>query len=158
LNKIILNTEIFAPIQRCFDLATSIDLHKISTSDTKEEAIAGVTEGLIKLNETVTWRAKHFGVWQKLQSQITEYDRPNYFVDEMLKGTFESMKHKHVFKETEFGTLLIDEFEYSSPLGILGKLADVLFLKNYMTRFLEKRNKVIKEFAESDRWKEVLNS
>jgi hypothetical protein len=54
-----LTTFIAAPAERVFNLSRSINLHKISTSDTGEDAIAGTTTGLINLNETVTWRAKH---------------------------------------------------------------------------------------------------
>jgi len=77
MNKIILTTEIVAPISRCFELSTSIDLHKISATKSKEQAINGITEGMIKLNETVTWRAKNFGIWHKMKVQITEYSKPN---------------------------------------------------------------------------------
>lgn len=66
-----IETTIHAPVQRCFDLSRSIDLHQISTIETKERAIAGKTSGLIGLNETVTWQAKHFGITQKLTSKIT---------------------------------------------------------------------------------------
>ena len=51
---IYLTIEINAPIERCFDLSRSIDLHTLSTSHTNEKAIAGVTSGLIGLNEEVT--------------------------------------------------------------------------------------------------------
>jgi len=36
-------------------------------------------------------------------------------------------------------------------------IVDILFLKSYLKRFLEKRNEIIKQFAESDQWKELLN-
>jgi len=156
MSTIILYTKINAPIERCFNLSTSIDLHKISASNSKEQAIAGVTEGLIKLNETVTWRAKHFGIWHTMKVQITEYEKPNSFVDEMLTGSFKSMKHKHEFTSSAEGTLMTDTFEFSSPLGILGNLVDKLILVNYMTNFLIERNAVIREFAETDKWKKVL--
>ncbi len=139
-----------------FDLARSIDLHKISTEQTNEEAISGVTSGLIGMGESVTWRAKHFGVYQNLTSKTTEYDRPNYFVDEMEKGAFKRFRHEHIFQEQEAQILMIDVFDYESPLGILGKFADNLFLERYMKTLLQKRNKTIKEFAESERWREVL--
>ena len=42
-----------------------------------------------------------------------------------------------------------DIFEYKSPLGFLGKIADFLFLERYMRNFLIERNTMIKEFAES---------
>lgn len=140
-----------------FDLSRSIDLHKISTQHTNEEAIAGTTAGLIGLGEWVTWRAKHFGIYQKLTSKITLFDSPHSFTDEMVKGAFKSFKHQHFFKKIENDAVeLIDIFEYKSPLGILGKLADVFFLENYMRNLLDKRNQTIKEFAESEKWKQVL--
>ena len=52
--KIKLETEINAPQKIVFDLSRSIDLHKISTKETNEEAIAGVTSGLIGENQSVT--------------------------------------------------------------------------------------------------------
>ncbi|WPP50690.1 SRPBCC family protein [Catalinimonas niigatensis] len=145
------------PIEICFDLSRSIDLHKISTKQTGEEAIEGVTSGLISLNETVTWRAKHFGVWQKLITKITEYQRPIFFADEMVKGAFKAFRHEHHFEEIGEETLMIDYFEFQSPFGIVGKLVNRIVLIEYMTNMLEIRNQVIKEAAESDKWKELLN-
>ena len=155
--KIILQTKIQAPRERVFDLARSIDLHKASTSKTNEEAIEGRVSGLIGLNETVTWRAKHFGIYQKLKVQIVEYDRPKMFKDVMLKGTFKSMHHTHSFEEENDFTIMNDVFEFESPLGFLGKIAEVLFLKKYMKNFLAKKNQTLKEVAESNQWKTLLN-
>jgi ligand-binding SRPBCC domain-containing protein len=155
--RIELTTEIKASIEVVFDLSRSIDLHKISTEHTNETAIDGKTSGLIGDGEFVTWRAKHFGVYQKLTSKITEYDRPTFFVDEMVKGAFKSFRHEHHLQKKQDGTLMTDYFDYVSPLGWLGKLADRLFLKKYMTNLLLKRNKVVKSFAESGRYKEVID-
>ncbi|MEL4309106.1 SRPBCC family protein [Joostella sp. CR20] len=154
--RIELRTEINADKEIVFDLSRSIDLHKISTEHTNETAIAGKTSGLIGLKESVTWRAKHFGIYQKLTSIITEFDRPNYFVDEMVSGAFSEFKHEHHFTELNGGTLMTDYFDYKSPFGILGKLADSLFLKKYMIELLTERNRVVKEFAESDKWKQII--
>ena len=152
-----IETMVNAPIKVVFDLSRSIDLHQLSTEPSQEKAIAGVVSGMIDMNETVTWRAKHFGVFQTLTSKITAFDSPTYFVDEMAKGIFKRFKHEHIFREKNGRTLMIDRFDYTSPLWILGNLADFLFLKRYMTHFLLERNKVIKEVAESeDRWKEIL--
>ncbi|WP_179320277.1 SRPBCC family protein [Winogradskyella helgolandensis] len=154
--RIELQTEIKADRNIVFDLSRSIDLHKISTEHTNEEAIAGKTGGLIGMNESVTWRAKHFGIYQNLTSKITEYDRPKYFTDEMVKGAFKKFKHEHHFAELNGGTLMTDFFDYQSPFGIVGKIADKLFLKKYMTELLTERNRIVKQFAESERWKEVI--
>jgi ligand-binding SRPBCC domain-containing protein len=145
----ILRTQINAPVDRCFDLARSIDLHLDTMKHTGEIAIAGVTSGLIGLNETVTWKARHFGVVMTLKSKITECSHPEIFADEMVAGPFKMMKHRHVFEQKEDYTLMTDEFMYQSPLGILGKVADALFLKKYMQNLIEHRNQVIKQKAES---------
>lgn len=154
--KVELHTKIKAVRNVVFDLSRSIDLHKISTEHTKEQAIAGKTSGLIGISESVTWRAKHFGIYQNLTSVITEYDRPKYFTDEMLTGAFKEFKHEHHFAESNGETLMMDIFDYKSPFGILGKLADRLFLKKYITELLTKRNRIVKEFAESEKWKSLL--
>jgi ligand-binding SRPBCC domain-containing protein len=156
--RIELRNEIKADKKLVFDLSRSIDLHKISTQHTNEEAIAGKTSGLIGMNESVTWKAKHFGITQNLTSKITEFNSPEYFNDEMIKGAFQSFKHQHKFSDCKNGTLMIDVFDYKSPFGILGKLADRLFLKQYMTELLKTRNRMIKEYAESEKWKQVLKS
>ncbi|WP_448634626.1 SRPBCC family protein [Pedobacter panaciterrae] len=131
-----------------FDLARSIDLHQISTVHTNERAVAGKMSGLIELNESVTWEARHFGVVQRLSSKITEMKSPEYFVDEMVFGAFKSFRHEHIFEAKETGTLMTDVFNYISPLGVLGKLANVLFLNRYVTDLLVQRNKVLKEYSE----------
>lgn len=155
--KIELITEIKSTLEICFDLSRSIDLHKISTAQTNEEAIGGRTSGLINLNETVTWQATHFGIKQKLSSKITAFNRPNYFVDEQIKGIFKSIYHEHKFEQVEDIIIMKDIFEFHSPFGVLGKIFNKLILTNYMKDLLENRNLIIKEFAETGKWKEVLN-
>ena len=145
---ITLTTIINAPIGRCFDVARDIDVHVASTAHTGERAIAGRMHGLIGLGETVTWRAKHFGIWQNLTSKITVFDPPYYFVDEMVQGAFKSFRHEHYFTRDNKQTIMRDEFVFESPLGLIGKLANWLYLKRYMTALLIKRNLVIKEEAE----------
>ena len=155
--KIELITEINSTIKVCFDLSRSIDLHKISTAKTNEEAIAGRTTGLINLNETVTWQATHFGLRQKLTSKITALERPKYFTDEQTQGIFKSIIHEHKFEQIGNKVIMTDIFEFQSPLGILGKIINKLVLTNYLKKLLVDRNQIIKEFAETEKWKEVLN-
>lgn len=146
---ITLHTQIAADPETCCRLSRSVDLHVTSMEHTGETAVAGVTSGLVNLGDSITWRAKHLGIWQTLTVHITEMDPPHFFADEMLKGAFKKFRHEHHFKPHENGTLMTDIFDYVSPLGYMGKLADVLFLKKYMTRLLQKRNETIKAQAEN---------
>ena len=154
--RIEINTFVQAPPDRVFDLARSIDLHTVSTSSSGEKAVRGTTTGLLGLNEEVTWRARHFGVWQELTAKMTLLDRPRHFRDEMLKGAFQSMAHDHYFEPANGGTMMRDLFVFESPLGILGKFANFAFLKSYMKSFLIERNRILKETAESSEWRRYL--
>jgi ligand-binding SRPBCC domain-containing protein len=153
---ILLTTKINAPIKRCFDLSRSIDLHKLSTSKTNEKAVAGVTTGLIGLFESVTWRAKHFGIYQILETKITAFISPEYFESSMVRGAFKSIFHKHIFEESNGKTIMKDDFSFEAPFGFAGRLFSKLILFNYMKRLLEERNLLIKQVAESEQWKEFL--
>lgn len=153
MSRIYLETLIDADIQIVFDLARNIDLHQLSTSKTHEKAIAGCTSGMIEENETVTWRAKHLGVYQTLTTKIISMDKPNQFTDEMQKGAFKSMHHQHIFKTVDGKTLMTDIFDFESPLGIIGKVFNKLYLKNYLKKFLLERNQLIKTTAESTTFK-----
>jgi ligand-binding SRPBCC domain-containing protein len=144
-----LETLIRAPMELCFDLARSVDVHMASTNHTRERAIGGVTSGMMNLNDEVTWEAKHFYVRQRLTSRITAMERPFMFIDEMQRGAFKSWHHLHTFEPRDGGTLMLDEVDYQSPLGILGRIADKLFLEKYMTRLLRVRNAHIKRVAEA---------
>lgn len=152
-----LSTVIEAPIERCFDLSRSIELHLLGTEQTGEQAVGGVTTGLINLGEFVRWRARHFGVTQHLASRITAYDRPYYFQDTMIEGAFQSMQHDHFFRAlTPERTEMKDRFVFSTPLGMLGRVAERLVLRGYMDRLLAHRNTILKRVAESGEWKALL--
>lgn len=151
-----LTTFIAAPVQVVFDLCRHIAVHKESMAAYKEEAVAGTRFGLIEKDETVTWKARHLFKNRFLRVKITEMKKPEMFTDEQLKGDFKMMKHEHHFKPCDNGTIIIDLFHFESPYGVLGKWFNSLFLTNYMKRLLEQRNKTIRDFAESDRWKKLL--
>ena len=152
-----LTTFISAPQARVFDLSRSIDLHKKSLAHTKEEAIAGTITGLLELNDSVTWKAKHLGKVRFLKSKLVECKKPEMFTDEMQQGDFKRMKHQHHFKQVDNGTIMIDILEFESPYNSIGRFLNKVYLTSYLKKMLEKRNLFIKEYAESDKWKSVLN-
>jgi ligand-binding SRPBCC domain-containing protein len=155
--KIHLTSFIAAPIERVFDLSRSINLHQISTAPTNEKAIDGVMTGLINNGETVTWQAKHLFKTRQFTSKITEMKSPDFFIDEMIKGDFKNFHHEHHFKAAAHGTIMIDLLNFETPYGNFGKIVNTLFLKSYLENFLIKRNEVIKEYAETQKWKTILN-
>ena len=132
-------THVSASVQETFNRSRSIDLHVASMSDSREQAIAGVTAGLIGEGEEVTWRAWHFGVPIRMTSRITAMTEPEYFVDEQVRGPFRSFRHEHEFRSNGPGTLMIDRVKFTAPLGPLGAIAE-LVIGPYLRHLIEKRN------------------
>jgi len=150
MTTINLTTKIIASKKTVFDASRNIDVHQQSASKSNESAIAGITSGLINLNETVTWRGKHFGFYLTHKSRITAMNLYDYFVDEMEEGKFKTFKHEHFFEEKNGVTIMTDKLQYETPFGIFGKLFDTLFLKNHLIHFLLERNKILKEVSENN--------
>ena len=154
--RIELTTEIDAPIERCFDLARNIDVHMASTNQTGEEAIEGVTSGLIGAGETVTWRGRHFGFIVTHTSRITAFTFPSHFQDSMVRGMFQRFCHDHYFETKNGLTVVSDVMEFQAPFGFVGRVVEKMTLREHLRSLLEKRNYCIKRVAESDEWKKYL--
>ena len=144
-----LRTRIAAPVQACFELSLTVEAHTESMGDSGERAIAGVTSGVMGPGDSVTWRARHFGVPFSMTSRITEHEAPHRFVDEQVRGPFRSWRHEHVFEATPEGTLMTDVVDFESPLGPIGRLVNRLVLARYMGHLLEERNAWLKASLES---------
>ncbi len=152
-------TIIDAPIERCFDLSRSVEVHLLSNIHSGEQAIAagGVITGLVGLSQRVTWRARHFYIWQNLTSETTALEAPAFFRVTMIRGIFRSMQADHWFRTLPSGaTEMRDDFRIAAPLPLLGPLAEALFLRRYMLALLRERNAVIKRVAESDEWRKYI--
>lgn len=142
-------TEVAAPIGKLFDLSRSIDAHTGSMSRFREQAVAGVTRGMIGLDQEVTWRARHFGVTWTMTSRITEFDRPHRFVDQQVRGPFARFRHEHRFEAIEGGTIMVDVVTLTPPFGLLGEALQPLLMA-YVKYLIMRRNTFLKEAAEAD--------
>lgn len=142
-------TEICAPIECCFDLCRDLEAHTRTVAYTRERLVGDKKKGLAELGDVLVFEAVHFGVRQRLTSKITELVRPTLFADVALSGAFQSLYHRHEFTAVPGGTLMRDRLEWTSPLGILGRIADALFLKRHMLRFLVTRNRNLKVIVEA---------
>ncbi|WP_040164039.1 SRPBCC family protein [Microbacterium gorillae] len=121
-----------------FDVSLDIDEHVGSMAASGEQAVAGTVSGRIGLGETVTWRARHFGVRWRMTSRIEELDRPHRFVDAQVRGPFRSFRHTHTFVREGDQTVMTDEIELASP--VFGRLAERLVLVPYLRRLIRRRN------------------
>jgi ligand-binding SRPBCC domain-containing protein len=99
------------------------------SAHTREVAVEGVTQDLIGFDEEVTWEPTHLGIRQRLTSKITAYRWPFHFRDSQVRGAFKRFDHDRFFSEADGGTLMRDVFDFELPIGILGKVANVVYLR-----------------------------
>jgi ligand-binding SRPBCC domain-containing protein len=140
--------EVHAPIERVFDLARDIDLHSTSMEAYGEQAVGGVTSGLIGEGDQVTFRARQFGLPWRLTSRITEFRPPVFFRDTVESGPFARFDHTHEFEERDGVTVMTDRFDYEPRFGVLGRLGDRVAGRRRLKRLLDERQRAIKEAAE----------
>jgi ligand-binding SRPBCC domain-containing protein len=145
---LMLTTEIAAAPADCFALSLSVDAHTSSMKESGERIVDGVRTGAMAIGDTVTWRARHFGVSFRMTSKITEYESPTRFVDEQTSGPFAFWWHEHRFEESSTGTTMTDLVRYRSPAGPLGWVVDRVVLEEYMTRLLIQRNVWLRDALE----------
>jgi ligand-binding SRPBCC domain-containing protein len=146
-------TLVDAPVERCFRLALNIDLQSLAT---KEQPIDGVTSGGIGLGETVTWQRQSFGRGQRCQTLIEQSRPPIFFREIMISPWLKGFEHDRHFAVMNDGTRIRDEIRFTAPMGLLGLIAERLFLRRMILRRLQLRNAMIKRVAESDEWKTYL--
>ena len=127
--------------ETAFDVSLDVGVHTEAFEDSDETIVGGVTSGSMGLGDTVTWRARHFGIWWTMTSTITEYERPHRFVDEQLKGPFRRFRHVHRFEGNDDGTTtMYDHVVFDAPLGPLGRLAEKIALERYLPVLIDRRN------------------
>ncbi|HUQ64835.1 MAG TPA: hypothetical protein VM101_01685 [Flavitalea sp.] len=150
-------TFIAAPVERVFDLSRHIALYKLIFQSRKEKLSSGAASTLVGKNETITIIAKHAGKSRMSMQKITTFQRPTLFVEEQVKGDLQSYKHEHHFRPVENGTIVIDILEFGIPKDIIGKIFGRVYFKKYLEELLRKRNELIRNYAETERWRAVLS-
>lgn len=136
-----IHTECPASAEDMFDVSLDIDAHVASMQTSQERAIGGVTSGHISLGETVTWRARHFGIWFTMTVRIDALARPHRFVDSQIRGPFRVFRHEHTFDSRERGCLMTDRITVGSP--IFGALVERTVLVPYLRRMIRNRNRAL---------------
>jgi ligand-binding SRPBCC domain-containing protein len=115
-------TALRAPADAAFAASLSVEDHLGSMARSRERAIGGITTGQIGAGQSVTWKARHFGITWTMTSQVTELQEPSRFVDEQIHGPFKTFRHEHLFNPTTDGIEMLDNIAFTAPFGALGWL------------------------------------
>jgi ligand-binding SRPBCC domain-containing protein len=78
-------------------------------------------------------------------TEITHVKEKSHFVDEQRFGPYAFWHHEHNFKAIEGGVKIEDILHYAAPLGLLGKIAEILYVDNKVKQIFEYRYHKLKE-------------
>ena len=145
---------VWAPIDRCFLLSTSIE---IVQRELHMKPVRGRVTGLVSDGDNVRWEGWKFGLPQVHESLIEAFRPYAFFRDRMISGRFRTFEHDHAFDLLADGSVLMrDEVRFSMRWGGIGDLLGQVVLKTHIGRLLRKRFVLLKRIAESEEWRKYL--
>jgi len=132
------------PVKEVFDFFSQPEnLGKI-TPDSLDFNILTPLPIKMKAGALIDYTIKPFLFPMRWMTMITEYDPPFMFIDQQIKGPYSFWHHTHKFENTSEGTLIIDEVVYALPFGIIGEIANWLFVRRQLNKIFEFRFAAIK--------------
>ncbi len=79
-------------------------------------------------------------------TEITHVDEPFYFVDEQRFGPYKMWHHEHIITEIpDVGVEMQDIVTYMIPFGLLGRIANSLFVRKRVLEIFQYRKEVLNE-------------
>jgi ligand-binding SRPBCC domain-containing protein len=156
MQKIHITSFINAPIDRVFNLSRNLALSKMAFKGGKEQFLSSSSSNQLAAGETITVRAKHLGKTREITARVTDLNLPDGYTEEQIKGDLKSFRHDYHFKKVDNGTIMIDLVEFEGPRDILGSLAARFFLKSYIESNIKKKNELLRQYAESEKWRAVM--
>lgn len=136
-----------APIEEVWDFFSSpANLKKITPPGMGFHILSGAKQKMYP-GQIITYKVKPVaGISLKWVTEITHVEHYRYFVDEQRFGPYSMWHHEHHFREVEGGVEMTDRVSYKLPLGLLGRLVHLLFVKRKVEQIFEYRSKVMTKF------------
>lgn len=86
-----------------------------------------------------------FGIPLTWVTEITEISDGKYFIDEQRVGPYKIWHHEHHFREIEGGVEMRDLLYYRLPLGFIGKIINLIFVRKKVEGIFDYRVNVLNE-------------
>ncbi len=127
-------------IERAFEILTKPEnILKINASDMGLSFVKAPDQ--YSANELIEFKVIQFGMVQNIVHKVTEFDEPNFFAEEMIKGPLPKWVHKHYFKDLGDGEIeLFDEIEFEPPGGLLAFVVTEAKINQQLEAGFDKRH------------------
>ncbi|MEP6945025.1 MAG: SRPBCC family protein [Acidobacteriota bacterium] len=147
--QIIIEIFIDAPPATCLGLVRDERVIAEGSFPSGNDIKSAAPHRTVELGQIVTFRGKHLGFRQILTVKVVELEHGRRFVDKMIEGRFRAFRHTHEFVDVGGKTLMRDILNWTSPFGILGRVADKTFIERHLRKFVIGRNLRLRAIAES---------
>jgi ligand-binding SRPBCC domain-containing protein len=96
--------------------------------------------------QIIRYKVKPFaGIPMSWTSEISQVNKPHFFIDEQRQGPYKMWHHQHHFEEKESGVLMTDIIHYWPPMGLLGNIANAILIKKQLKDIFDYRKIKIEE-------------
>jgi ligand-binding SRPBCC domain-containing protein len=99
---------------------------------------------------SIEYRLKLHGLRVDWLTSIEIWEPGRRFVDTQVRGPYRLWRHTHLFEDHPNGTLVRDRVSYALPLGPLGELARLLFVRRDLDRIFDHRRVAVAEALGAD--------
>jgi hypothetical protein len=147
---------IAASAEIVFDLSRHILLQKKAMEKIGVRQVRGISSGLRSTDDAVLWSLSFVKNTFFFSLKISECKPNEQITEEISKSPLVSFKHIRHLKSIKNGTLVIDQIEYELPDKWWARWVDQFFLRKKINELLQARNNVLKEYAESNKWRALL--
>ncbi|MFY9611655.1 MAG: SRPBCC family protein [Blastocatellia bacterium] len=98
------------------------------------------------------YRLSLFGLTFRWKTLIEQWAPEKSFVDVQIDGPYSLWRHTHTFEEIgNDRTLVRDRVEYQVPLGVIGRLANALFVARTLEKIFADRERKIDQLLAAER-------
>lgn len=105
----------------------------------------------LRAGAQLDYRLSLFGVPMRWRTRITDWQPQERFVDEQESGPYAIWRHAHEFEPRGTSMLMRDVVDYSEPLGPVGTVAHVLFVRRTLDRIFDFRREAIARLIDGTR-------
>jgi len=78
-------------------------------------------------------------------TEITHIEDHKLFIDEQRIGPYKMWHHEHRFDQIDDGIIMTDTITYVPPFGLLGMVANILFIKKRIKKIFDHRQYIIEK-------------
>jgi len=125
------------------------NLREITPDELDFEITSKDLPGKMYTGMIITYKVRPvLGIKMTWVTEITHVEDGQFFIDEQRIGPYSIWHHQHHIKEIEGGVEMTDIVSYKPPFGILGRIANSLFIRGQLKKIFSYREEaIVKRFG-----------